>query len=251
MFELEEEEWVDLSQLTTPQENNALLERVRLQADQILDVLRLYLFRPGEDRSIGRAGSMGGGVCGIWFGDEEVARFIARRVSSYALVQDPVDVSLNDVRHIYNDHVFRELCSAAHKPLASLDSTLQQVFLALKAFRDSRELQSWEARMKHLFTIAESLAKTTPGQRLQGPALRQAIAEVAGHSWHDGFRNPDSFPDALDVVNDLWNNVRNPITHELSSSAALHRDPQEDFYRLEHLVVSMLRSIVFRWSVED
>ncbi len=251
MFELEEEEWVDLSLPGSQHNNNALLERVCLQADQILDVLRLYLFRPGEDRLIGQAGSMGGGVCGLWLGDEESVRFIARRVSPYALAQDPIDVSLNDVRHVYNDRVFQELCSAAHKHLDDLDSTLQRVFSALKAFRESRELQSWEARLRHLFTIAESLAKATPEQHLHGPALRQAVAEVASTCWDDGFRDQHSFPDVLDVVRDLWDNVRNAITHQLTNPVALRRDPQEDLYHMEHLVVSMLRSIVCHWQMDD
>jgi hypothetical protein len=251
MFELDEEDDFNPSAQGNAAYNNAVLQRVRDQADQILDVLRLYLFRAGEDRLIGRAGNVGSGVCGMWLCDEETAQFIARRVSPYALAQEPVDVSLDDVRKIYNDEVFRELHSAACRDVSKLDTTLRRVFAGLKVFRESRELQSWEARFRHLATIAESLAKRNEGEHMHGHALRRAIAKIGESQWGNGRANQFSPSDILDVVKDLWDNVRNPITHELTDAASLLRDPKADLFHMEHLVVSMLRAIVLSWRLEE
>jgi len=48
--------------------NNALLQDLLELGDRIIDVLRLYLFLPGEDKSIGRVGALGKGAFGAWLG---------------------------------------------------------------------------------------------------------------------------------------------------------------------------------------
>ena len=52
------------------QMNSSVLSRVTEAGEQILDIIRLFLFKPGEDASIGRVGcSAGGGITGVWIGD--------------------------------------------------------------------------------------------------------------------------------------------------------------------------------------
>ncbi len=98
---------------TDPASNSAVLSRVIGAGEQILDIMRLFLFKPGEDISIGRVGSLGGGITGLWLGDGDGSdcQFIARKTSRFQLVQEPLRRGLKDVRRIYNDDVFRELCS--------------------------------------------------------------------------------------------------------------------------------------------
>ncbi len=62
----------------------------------------LVLAQSGEDTSIGRVGSLGGGITGILLGDAggENCRFIARKTSKFQLVQEPVKRGLKDVRKI-------------------------------------------------------------------------------------------------------------------------------------------------------
>src|SRR5205814_4473476 len=43
---------------TGPASNSAVLSRVIGAGEQILDIMRLFLFKPGEDISIGRVGSL-------------------------------------------------------------------------------------------------------------------------------------------------------------------------------------------------
>ena len=44
----------------------ALLEWLLQLGDQIVDLLRLFMYRPGDDRRIGRVGGLGRGVRGLW-----------------------------------------------------------------------------------------------------------------------------------------------------------------------------------------
>lgn len=236
----------DYARSTIPEENTAILYYLLNRGEQIVDLLRLYFFRPGEDISIGGVGALGNGFYGMWIGnDGEDANFIARKVSRYQLVQVPLEVGIVEVRKIYNDDTYRELSSAACSDIVDLDPTLQKVFESLRAFRESRELQSWEARFRHLATIAESLAKPTEGDRLQGEKLRKQIAEIASAEWE--WWLDDSVEE---IVDDLWRNTRNPITHSLRTAMSLGRDPQSDMYKMEKIVISMLRALVSAWRLQ-
>src|SRR5665213_166649 len=61
-WELPEE--MGASFTTDPASNSAVLSRVIGAGEQILDIMRLFPFKPGEDVSIGRVGSLGGGYHG-------------------------------------------------------------------------------------------------------------------------------------------------------------------------------------------
>jgi hypothetical protein len=108
--------------------NSSVLLRTLDAGEQILDIMRLFLFTPGEETSIGRVGSLGGGVTGIWIGDGrgENCQFIARQTSRFQLVQKPIKRRLKDVRRIYNHEILREMCSVVCSG-AALDPTLSLV----------------------------------------------------------------------------------------------------------------------------
>jgi hypothetical protein len=163
---------------TDPASNSAVLSSVISAGEQIVDIIRLFLFKAGEDSSIGRVGSLGGGVTGVWLGDDvgSNCQFIARKTSRFQLVQEPLRRGLKDVRRIYNDDVFRELCSVVCSG-GGCDETLSLVLNSLRTFRESRDLQSEEARFLRLGSMAEDLAKRhRRRERLKGPELREAIA---------------------------------------------------------------------------
>lgn len=54
----------DYAQASSGEANGSLLLWLLERGERILDVLRLYLFRPGEDRSIGRLGAIDRGIHG-------------------------------------------------------------------------------------------------------------------------------------------------------------------------------------------
>jgi hypothetical protein len=269
-FELELDK-SDYALASSERFNSALLQDLLARGDKILDVLRLYLFKPGQDNSIGRVGAIANGVYGLWLGtiDGESVKFIARRVSRYQLVQDPIDVSLAEVRRIYNDDTFKELYSAACMGTQRYP-VLDGVFDGLRAFRESRELQSWEARFRHLGALAEGLAKKDKSERLFGKELRDRMAHVASRGWYtelSGNSSSDILPkpthsaslkhlewntkdDVLKVVEDLWDNVRNPLTHSAATFTSLGRDPKQDVLNIERIVVAMIHALVNAWRLE-
>ena len=230
-----------------PDSNSAALSRVISSGEQILDIIRLFLFKPGEDSSIGRVGSLGGGVTGVWVGDGDGSQcqFIARKTSRFQLVQEPLRRGLKDVRRIYADDVFRELCSVVCSG-GKGDETLSLVLNSLRTFRESRDLQSEEARFLRLGSMAEDLAKRHKRQdRLVGRELREAIADVASSNTLDDSDTPVS------TVTELWTHVRNPLTHSVRSFAAIGRDAKQDIATMERLTFNMIKGTVLNWRMED
>ncbi|MEH1961359.1 MAG: hypothetical protein V7L05_16035, partial [Nostoc sp.] len=187
----------DLASIGSLNNNEKFLQQLLEQGERIIDVIRLFLFKPGNNTSIGRVGAVGNGISGVWIGDDgQHAKFIARQVSPYQFVQKPMRVTLTDVRKIYNDPVFKELCSAACSTFDNLDPLLKRIFQGLFAFRESREIQNQEARFLRLASLAEHLAKKDATEHLQGLELRNRIAQIAQSGW-------DEKSDVLDVVKDL------------------------------------------------
>jgi hypothetical protein len=232
---------------TDPVTNSAVLSRVIGAGEQILDIMRLFLFKPGEDVSIGRVGSLGGSITGLWLGadDGPYCQFIARKTSRFQLVQEPLRRGLKEVRRIYNDDVFRELCSVVCSGDVS-DKTLALVLDSLRTFRESRDLQSDEARFLRLASMAEDLAKRHKRQdRLAGRELREAIAEVASSNTLDGIHIPRS------TVNELWDLARNPLTHTTQTFASISRDARQDIASIEKLAFNMIKGTVLNWRIED
>jgi len=224
--------------------NEELLQRLLEKGERILDVIRLFLFTPGENKSIGQVGAMGHGISGIWFGnDGENLKFIARKKSRYELAQTPIEVNLADVSRIYNNPVFKELCSAASID-SEHDDLLARIFKSLRAYRLSRDNQDSETRFSRLAVIAEDLAKRRNDERLQGSNLRDRIAQIAQMGW-------DSKDDTLDVAKDLWGSVRNPLAHSLATFASLNRDPATDILNIERIVVNMIEAVVIAWRNEE
>lgn len=232
---------------TDPVSNSAALSRVIRRGEQILDIIRLFLFKPGGDNSIGRVGSLGGGVTGVWLGDVAGShcQFIARKTSRFQFVQEPLRCGLKDVRRIYAAAVFRELCSVVCSG-AGRDDTLELLLNSLRTFRESRDLQSEEARFLRLASMAEDLAKRHKRQqRLKGRELREAIADVASSNTLDGSHIPES------TVTELWTHVRNPLTHSAQSFDAIGRDAKQDIATMERLTFSMIKGTVLNWRIED
>jgi hypothetical protein len=209
--------------------------------EQIMDLIRLFLFKPGEDASIGKVGGFGGGVSGIWFGDGAGTRadFIARKTARFQLLQDPMERGISDVRKIYNDPVFRELSSVVCAP-KELDPILSLVLRALRAFRETRDIPIPEARFKHLVAIAEDLARKNGEKRLQGIDLRNRIATMADASWN---KTNDLFA----ATKDLWDNVRNPLIHSAKTFPMIGRDSGHAIPALERIVINMIQSVVLDW----
>jgi hypothetical protein len=235
---------IDVSMLDS-RTNSSLLHELINRGERILDVIRLFLFKPGEDKSIGRVGAIGDGVSGVWLGDNAGhLQFIARKTSNYQLAQDPLEVSLADVRRIYNDPVFKELCSAASLN-HEYDSLLHRIFQSLRTFRESRDIQSLEARFRHLAAIAEDLAKRDRGEWLRGKKLREHIAQIAENAWRA------NLDDVRTVTTDLWDNARNPLTHSVETFASIGRNPDLDISNMERTVVNMIEAVVIAWRNEQ
>jgi len=215
------------------------------RGERILDTIRLFLFKPGAKRSIGRVGGIGNGVCGAWFGNEDSdTKFIARKLFDYQFVQEPLDVSLEDVRTIYNDPVFKELHSAGCGNPNSDDVLLRRIFESLRSFRKSREMPTAEARFLELTKIAEHLAKRDKTERLQGRSLRERIARMAG-------KGRDAKTDFLGMTTDLWDNARNPLTHKVATFSDIGRDSALDIPKLEEIVIRMVQAVVIAWRNEQ
>jgi hypothetical protein len=235
----------DITSIGSPDNNSKFLQQLLEQGERIIDVIRLFLFKPGDNTSIGRVGGLGNGVCGIWVGDDgEYAKFLARQVSSYQFVQKPMQVTLANVRKIYNDPVFKELCSAACDTLDNFDPLLKRIFQGLCAFRESRDIQNLEARFLRLASLAEHLAKKDSTEYLKGSKLRTRIAQIAQFGWNEK-------TDVLSITTQLWDHVRNPLTHSVETFASIGRDPEQDIPNMERIVIDMLQAIVIAWRDEQ
>ena len=159
------------------------------------------------------------------------------------MVQEPVEKGLKDVRKIYNHDVFREMHSVVCSGSIT-DPTLTLVLKSLRAFRESRDLPSQEARFLRLAVIAEHLARRTHGKRLAGDALREGIAKLAC----DGLTEKGK---TLKTVRDLWGNARNPLTHSADSFAAIGRQAKSDIAAMEKLVFAMIEATVLDYRMEE
>ena len=122
------------------------------------------------------------------------------------------------------------------------DLLLRRVFEGLGAFRLSREIQDGKARFLELARIAEHLAKRSGAEKLRGHLLRDRISQVAAKGWM-----AEGSIDAAVVV-DLWDNVRNPLTHSAAPFPSINRDAAGDLMKMEEIVVGMIRAIVIAWS---
>ena len=266
----------DYASAASAEANNALMLSPLEQGEQILDVLRLFLFRPGEDRSIGRFGAIDRGVYGVWLGsgDGENMKFLARTLSRYQLVQPLMDVTLDDVRRIYGHQSYKQLNSAACAGSSTHDPLLRRIFLSLRALRITRDIPNLEARFRVLAPIAEYLAKRDADERLQGDDLRFRIARLAysgqnhyGLVFDKRYANRwESEAAALAVVRDLWKNVRNSLSHSVeevwgtdehllpSPAEAIggpRRDPLRDMSNMERIVINMIHEVLFGWVCEE
>ncbi len=155
-----------------------------------------------------------------------------------------MEVALADLRRIYNDDVFKELKSAACYSADSYDPLLNRIFQGLRAFRESRKIEDAATRFVRLGTLAEHLAKKEPSERYQGRILRERIAKIAQSGRY-------SDEDILSTTIDLWDNVRNPLTHSVESFAEIGRVAEEEIARLEKLVINMLQAVTTAWKLEE
>jgi hypothetical protein len=248
------------------------------KGERLLDAWRLCIFKPGEDASIGKFGAIGNGVQCFWIGEDNTGkpRFIARKTSRFALTQKPFDVLLSEFGPIYNDHTFRGLCVAAYYYPSNEDEIKNILYEGMRAFRESRELPYVEARFRQLATIAETLAKKYPNERIDGKELRERIAKISTAGW-DLYKNyntsrmtthlsPDQYKliwqrydevgwseieEALRIITDLWSNVRNPLSHNVSQFSTLNRDAVKDLRNMERVIITMINGLYAAWEVQE
>lgn len=62
--------------------------------------------------------------------------------------------------------------------------------------------------------------------------------------WHDK-------EEAIEIVKDLWDNVRNPLTHTINTVTLLKRDAAKDMVNMERVIVTMLNGIYTAYDVEE
>jgi len=250
---------LDCNDYTASEEDTAgLLEWLLQLGDQILDLLRLFLFCPGEDRSIGRAGALGRGVCGLWLGNgvheagqELRMRFLARQRSRFELVQDAGEVDFETLHELYQTNAFREFSSAAcvhpDKQLPLYD----KVFAALRTLRESREMQTLEGRFRQLSPLVEDLANRDEKEQLHGRDLYERIARIAWFSMWDEWDTGlpirrgrwRTLQELSGDVSGLWGRLRNKLSHTCRSVAGLSRHPEGDLITMETLAISMIRAL--------
>jgi hypothetical protein len=263
----------------TPNEaiSSALFQHIVDIGERILDVWRLCLFKPGEDFSIGHFGAISDGVQAFWIGQNGmIPQFIARKALRYQLIQNPVDVLLSDFGPIYTDITFRSL-SVSVFSYPQNSEIINNIFDALYAFRESRDIISWEARFRHLTAIAESLAKQNRTERLRGNDLRERIAKISAQGWElyknygssaltpSGLQNHqyrlirqrydeigwEDENEAKEVIKDLWDNVRNPLAHTIDTVKSLNRDFVKDMINIERVIITMINGIFAAYEVEE
>lgn len=247
--------------------NNGLFQHLLDHVERIIDVLRFFIFEPGDDNTIGKVGALGNGVYGLWLGKHEgPAKFIARKVTRYQLVGKPLTISSERLTSVHFEFGFRYLAYLACNP-DNRDPMVQRVFQSLQALRESRDLISWEAKFRHLATAIEYLSKREDDERLQGPKLRKRIATLAKRGWktydsyglttllppphayqsikkrHDAMEWA-SIDELVDVVSDLWTNVRNPFSHTLQTFTSIGRDPIKDIGNLERILFTLVNGLM-------
>lgn len=257
--------------------SSSLFQHIVDKGERFLDVWRLCLFKPGEDLSLGNFGSVGYGVQVFWLGQNDISpQFIARKALRYHLVQKPVDVLLSEFGPIYADITFRSLSAAAFS-YPDNSEIINNIFDALRAFRESRDITNWEARFRHLAAIAESLAKQNKTERLRGNELREKIAKISSHGWqlyeNYGFSalNPpglqphqyhlirkryldigwENEDEAKEIIKDLWDNVRNPLAHTVDTAKSLNRDLEKDMTNMERVIITMINGIFAAYEVAE
>ena len=159
----------------------------------------------------------------------------------------------------------------------SNSKTILRIFEALRAFRESRDIPTWEARFRHLAAIAESLAKTNNEERLKGDELRERIAKIVTNGWNiysdygSSVLTPPNLPkeqyllirkryeemgwstrcEAKGVIKDLWDNVRNCLSHSVNTVGSLKRDPAKDMINMEKIIVTLINGIYAAYEVEE
>lgn len=283
-FPLHPEELVDPFD-DTDEVSQQLFDNIIERGESILDPLRFCLFKPGKDENIGRFGSVGNGIQCFWIGygtsedDEDSGniRFIARKSLRYALLQKPIDLLETEFGPIYADITFDGLCHTAFQHPLDRNAFYGYMLRALKAFRESRDIQSPEARFRHLAAIAEDLAKVEEDERVSGKELRDRIAKIASRGWslYESIirRHPRSFSlnaenskllkqrykdlgwgdekEAITIIKDLWSNVRNPLSHSLETFETLERDSVKDIANLEKVIVTMVNGWYAAYEMED
>jgi hypothetical protein len=258
--------------------DNILFQQIIDKGEEFLDPWRLCLFKPGDSRSIGKFGGVIGGIQCFWLGQHNIQpRFIARKTSRYDLVQSPITVRLSEFGPIYSDLTFRGLCVAAFFYPENNDEIINRIFSTLRAFRESRDIQSPEARFRQLAAITESLANKTPDERLKGFELRKRIAKISSSGWRIYTKYNNSVFGALNllpsqhklinkryseigwqhdnqaevVVKELWDRVRNPLSHTVNTFAYLGRNPGDDLENMERIVVTMINGLHTAYELED
>ncbi len=248
MFEMDSEKLTALLQ-QGPDGHHAVLGAAIEQGERILDILRLYLFKPGQPAGIGRAGGLDNGVSAIWVASDDFTfdTFIARATHQYRSLQKALRVDLKELRIIYTDEVFTELKTMPFCEVSPLGPIMSRIVSGLRAFRESRDIAVMEARFKHLAAIAESLAKKTPEESINQNELRDRISKIATR---DRMMSIDP-AQVLDSITDLWKNVRNPLSHETQTFSSLGRDANADLRQIELIVVSMIRAVVIAWRMEE
>jgi hypothetical protein len=228
------------------------LEWLLRLGDQIVDLLRLFLYRPGDDRVIGRAGSLGRGVFGLWLISQadQSARFIARRLSRYALLSEPVRLDLETFKRWYSTDTFTEFRTAVCMHPGEQLPLYDKVMAAMRSFRESREMQSREGRFRQLTPLIEDLAKDE-GEVLTGHRLYDRIAQVAWYSLRDDWDGDlplkegrwRTWQQLAKDVSDLWKRIRNPLAHSCRVIQGMPDDPERDLITSEALAVSMIRGL--------
>lgn len=247
------------------------------RGETFLDPLRLSIFQPGKNESAGRFGSIGNGIQCFWIGNEQNIRFFARKSLRYGLIQPPIDVLESEFGPIYGNFVFRGLCSAVFREPSERDIFHNTILRAIRAFRESREIPSPEARFRQLAAIAEDLAKIQEGEKVRGAELRDRISKIASNGWslyeqynetllgtsllnrensqllrrrykEIGWEDQEV---AWKTVKDLWDNVRNPLSHSLDTFESLNRDANEDIANAERVVVTMINGWYAAYEVEE
>ncbi len=275
-FEIEIEDSEDLLQ-SEPDTREDLFKRVIERGEGFLDPLRLCIFKPGEHESAGKFGSVGNGIQCFWIGrDDGEAEFFARKSLRQTLIQQPIDILEDEFGPIYADITFRGLCSEAFKNPIDRNVFHGRLLRAVKSFRQSRDIQSPEARFRQLAAIAEELAKFKEEERVSGPVLRNRIAKISSTGWsiyehyndsvlgsipvgknsqllRDRYREIgwENDEDAQRIIKELWDNVRNPFSHSLETFESLERDENKDIANAERIVVTMINGWYAAYQVEE
>ena len=84
------------------------------------------------------------------------------------------------------------------------------------------------------------------GRSFEGPPAGQFSQEDLA-ALFDG----DNEKDVLKLVSDLWDNVRNALSHSSTTFAQLQRNATRDIGCLEAVVISMIHGVVTAWRLEE